>query len=290
VLCPRCTQASAAALPRRTARGERTFRCPRCRRRFNERTGTPFNHLQVPTDSVLLVVLWRLRYKRSLRDLAELFLERGVVCSHEAVRDWEARFAPLLAAQLRAKRRGAAGGKWHADETDSKVSGTWCYRYRAIDRAGNLVDVRLSQTRDMDAAQRFFLQALARAGAAPRRTGMTPTRAPSARPWAIASTTGPAATRTSGSSRITGASRALLPQARVRFIRLGRPLLLGLRGAASVLPRPGPLGRARLARRTPSPLPGSLGCGHGRADRRLLSVGAGLAPPCALPSSTRRPP
>ncbi len=36
---------------------------------FNERTGTPFNCLEFPTDVVLLVVLWRLRYKLSLRDL-----------------------------------------------------------------------------------------------------------------------------------------------------------------------------------------------------------------------------
>jgi putative transposase len=44
----------------------------------------------------LLVVLWRLRYTLSLRELAAMFLERGVVFSHEAVRDGEARFAPLL--------------------------------------------------------------------------------------------------------------------------------------------------------------------------------------------------
>jgi len=31
---------------------------------------------------VLLVVLWRLRYKLSLRDLAAMFLERGFVFSH----------------------------------------------------------------------------------------------------------------------------------------------------------------------------------------------------------------
>ena len=48
-----------------------------CKRTFNERTGTPFNFLDYPTDIVLLVVLWRLRYKLSLRDLAEMFLERG---------------------------------------------------------------------------------------------------------------------------------------------------------------------------------------------------------------------
>ncbi len=59
----------------------------------------PFNYLEYPTDIVLLVVLWRLRYKLSLRDLAEMFLERGFEFTHEAVRDWETRFAPLMAEQ-----------------------------------------------------------------------------------------------------------------------------------------------------------------------------------------------
>jgi putative transposase len=165
--CPHCAVTTTAEQLKRTALGYRTFRCAHCRRTFNERTGTPFNQVQVPTDIVLLVVLWRLRYKLSLRDLAEMFLERGFVFTHETVRDWEARFAPLLTAQLRAKRRGTAGSKWHADETYVKVNGTWCYLYRAIDREGNLVDARLSKTRDMDAAQRFFRQALALAGDAP---------------------------------------------------------------------------------------------------------------------------
>jgi putative transposase len=42
------------------------------------------------------------------------------------------------------------------DETYLKVKGKWCYLYRAIDGAGNLVDSLLSATRDMAAAQRFF--------------------------------------------------------------------------------------------------------------------------------------
>jgi len=113
---------------------------PDLRRIFNERTGTPYNHLQYPTDLVLLVVLWRLRYKLSLRDLAELFLDRGFVFTHEAVRDWEARFAPLLTERLRAKRRGQVGMKWHADETYLRVNGRWCSLYRAIDREGNQGD------------------------------------------------------------------------------------------------------------------------------------------------------
>jgi transposase-like protein len=32
---------------------------------------------------IALVVLWRLRYKLSLRDLPEMFLVRGIVFSHE---------------------------------------------------------------------------------------------------------------------------------------------------------------------------------------------------------------
>ena len=42
----------------------------------------------------------------SLRDLAEVFLERGFVFTHEAAGEWEERFAPLLMERLRVKRRG----------------------------------------------------------------------------------------------------------------------------------------------------------------------------------------
>ena len=96
--CPRCDSAKTNESNHTTALGYRTFRCSQCKCRFNERTGTPFNNLQFPTDIVLLVVLWRLRYKLSLRDLAEMFLERGFEFTHEAARDWETRFAPLIAA------------------------------------------------------------------------------------------------------------------------------------------------------------------------------------------------
>lgn len=34
-------------------------------------------------------------------DLAEIVLERGIVFTHETIRDWEARFAPVVAEQLR---------------------------------------------------------------------------------------------------------------------------------------------------------------------------------------------
>jgi putative transposase len=167
--CPHCTSPVTKEQHKKSALGYRAFRCSACKRLFNERTGTPFNFLEYPTDLVLLVVLWRLRYKLSLRDLAEMFLERGFVFTHEAVRDWEARFAPLIADQLRNKRRGQASWSWYVDETYVSVHGKWCYLYRAIDRDGNLVDSMLSEKRNMDAAQRFFTQAVGVVGHAPKR-------------------------------------------------------------------------------------------------------------------------
>ena len=137
--CPHCGTASTTEQAQRTALGYRKFRCQVCQRLFNERTGTPFNFLEYPTDIVLLVVVWRVRYKLSLRDLAEMCLTRSFTFTHEAVREWEARFAPLLAERLRAKRRGRGGVSWYADETYVKVQGRWCYLYRAIDREGNLL-------------------------------------------------------------------------------------------------------------------------------------------------------
>jgi putative transposase len=157
--CPHCTSAATTLRSKKTSLGYEVFHCPACRRTFNERTATPFNHLQFPTDIVLLVVLWRLRYKLSLRDLAEMFLERGFEFTHEAVRDWERRFAPLITQQLRSRHRGTSGHSWFVDETYVRVSGKWCYLYRAIDRDGNLVDSMLSEHRDMASAKRFFTQA-----------------------------------------------------------------------------------------------------------------------------------
>jgi putative transposase len=157
--CPTCNSVETNEYSHKTALGYRTFRCAECKSRFNERTGTPFNNLQVPTDIVLLVVLWRLRYKLSLRDLAEMFLERGFEFTHETVRDWGARFAPLITEQLRTKRRGKAGKSWRVDETYLKISGAWHYLYRAIDADGNLIESMLSKTRDMAAAKRFFKSA-----------------------------------------------------------------------------------------------------------------------------------
>ena len=54
--CPHCESIGVRRRKQRTALGYRRFWCANCDRRFNERTGTPFNELQFPTDVVLLAV------------------------------------------------------------------------------------------------------------------------------------------------------------------------------------------------------------------------------------------
>lgn len=167
--CPHCASTATTDRLDRTELGYRRVRCRACKRVFNERTGTPFNRLQYPTDVVCLVVLWRSRYKLSLRDLAEMFLQRGIVFTHETVRDWERKLAPFLSEALRKRRHGAVGKSWYVDETYVKVQGQWYYLYRAIDRDGKLVDVRLSDTRDLAAAEAFFRSAWTVTGVTPDR-------------------------------------------------------------------------------------------------------------------------
>jgi len=76
--CPHCDSSATTERTDSTAQGYRRFRCRTCRRGFNERTGSLFNRLQYPPDVVCLVVLWRVRYKLRLRDLAEMFLDRSL--------------------------------------------------------------------------------------------------------------------------------------------------------------------------------------------------------------------
>jgi transposase-like protein len=82
-------------------------------------------------------------------------LFRRFTVSHECMRQWEAELVPIMGAALR-KRRCGSGRRsalsWYVDETYLKVDGRWYYLYRAIDT--NLIDTKLSATRDMKAAQK----------------------------------------------------------------------------------------------------------------------------------------
>jgi transposase-like protein len=108
---------------------------------------------------IVLAVRWYLRFALSYRDVEELLAERGLDVDHVTIYRWVQRFTPLLADAARPCRH-AVGDRWQVDETYVKVAGRWRYVYRAIDQFGQVIDVFVSPSRDANAAQRFFEQAI----------------------------------------------------------------------------------------------------------------------------------
>ena len=167
--CPECRSTAVKERPERTAQGYRRFRCLDCAKQFNERSTGLLNRTQYPSDVIALVVLWRLRYKlqsaRSGRDVPDPW--------HRV----QLRGRPRLGSEIDARFGGGSSARPKGQNRPKLVrrrdvySGAWPMEvsYRAIDRDGALVDVMLSERRNLAAAKRFFRSAKAVTGVIPDR-------------------------------------------------------------------------------------------------------------------------
>jgi transposase, IS6 family len=66
---------------------------------------------------------------------------------------WVQTFKPQFVDAARPARH-APCGRWFVDETYVKVAGRWTYLYRAVDQAGQVIDVLVSTRRDAASARR----------------------------------------------------------------------------------------------------------------------------------------
>jgi transposase-like protein len=128
-----------------------------------------FTGFRFPREVIVRAVRWYLRYGLSYRDVDELLAERGIEVDHVTVYRWVQRFTPLLIDAARPCWR-APGDRWFVDETDVKVAGRWVSRYRAIDQYEQVIDVLMSEQRDLAATRRFVTRALAH-GSRPTEVG-----------------------------------------------------------------------------------------------------------------------
>ena len=133
-----------------------------------------FVGFRFPSDVIMIAVRWYLRYGLSYRDVEELLAERGITVDHVTIYRWVQRFTPLLIDAARPCRH-SPGDRWFVDETYVKVAGRWVYLYRAIDQFGQVIDVLVSEKRDLAATRRFFTRALEHG---PHPTEVTTDRAP----------------------------------------------------------------------------------------------------------------
>jgi len=88
-----------------------------------------------------------------------MMLQRGIVVSHETLRQWCAKFGQTYANALR-RRRARPGDKWHLDEVFIKIQGKTHYLWRAVDQHGTVLDILVTSRRDTKAATRFFRKLL----------------------------------------------------------------------------------------------------------------------------------
>jgi putative transposase len=131
----------------------------------------PFRWFNSSPEVIWLAVLMYVRYPLSLRDVWDLLFERDIDICHETVRPWWNRFVPMLTGEIRRKRvqcmRAHTHWKWHLDEVYVKVGGEMCYRWRAVDHEGEVLESYVTKERDKAAALPFVKKAQKRHG----RTG-----------------------------------------------------------------------------------------------------------------------
>jgi putative transposase len=129
---------------------------------------SPYRGYRFPPEIIADAVWLCFRFHVSFRDVQDLLAERGIVVSHETIRQWCTKFGATFAAGIR-RRRLPAGDKWHLDEVALKIGGKRHWLWRAVDQHGVVLDILVQARRDQVAAERFLRRLLdGEAGFEPR--------------------------------------------------------------------------------------------------------------------------
>jgi putative transposase len=120
-----------------------------------------------PPEIISHVVWLYFRFPLSLRMIEEMLAARGIIVSHETVRQWARKFGQAFANQIR-RRLPRPGDTWHLDEVVITIAGEKHWLWRAVDQDGIVLDVLVQGRRNKRAAKRLLRKLLKRQGRAPR--------------------------------------------------------------------------------------------------------------------------
>src|SRR5690242_19707246 len=120
-----------------------------------------------PPEVISHAVWLYFRFPLGLRMVEELLAARGIIVSHETVRQWALKFGQGFANEIR-RRLPRAGDKWHLDEVQIKIAGQKNWLWRAVDQDGTVLDVLVQSRRDKRAAKRLLRKLLKRQTRPPR--------------------------------------------------------------------------------------------------------------------------
>jgi putative transposase len=104
-----------------------------------------------PAEVISHAVWLYFRFPLSLRMVEEMLAARGILVSHETVRQWALKFGQGFANWIR-RRLPTPGDKWHLDEVVISIAGQKHWLWRAIDQHGTVLDILVQSRRNAKAA------------------------------------------------------------------------------------------------------------------------------------------
>src|SRR5215208_261487 len=128
---------------------------------------SPYAGHRFPSEVIGHAVWLYFRFPLGLRMVEELLAARGIIVSHETIRQWGLKFGQAFANQVR-RRLPCPGDKWHLDEVVIVIAGVKHWLWRAVDQTGFVLDVLVQSRRDKRAAKRLLRKLLKRQGRPPR--------------------------------------------------------------------------------------------------------------------------
>ena len=134
---------------------------------MNAKTSS-YHGYRFPPEIISHAVWLYYRFCLSFRDVEDLLAKRGVIVSHETIRQWSRKFGSEYARRLK-RREGRLGDRWHLDELFVTMQGERQYLWRAVDQDGDVIDILVQPRRNRRAAERFFRKLLKGQGSEPRR-------------------------------------------------------------------------------------------------------------------------
>src|SRR3954463_9297177 len=128
---------------------------------------SPYAGYRFPPEGISHAVWLYFRFPLSLRMVEEMLVARGIIVSHETVRQWALKFGQDFANRIR-RRLPRARDKWHLDEVVLKIAGKKHWLWRAVDQDGIMLDILVQSRRDKQAAKRLLRKLLKKQCRAPR--------------------------------------------------------------------------------------------------------------------------
>jgi putative transposase len=128
---------------------------------------SPYAGHRFPPEVIGHAVWLYFRFPLGLRMVEEMLAARGILVSHETVRQWGLKFGQGFANEIR-RRLPRPGDKWHLDEVVITIAGRKHWLWRAVDQDGTVLDALVQSRRDKKAAKRLLRKLLKRQTRPPR--------------------------------------------------------------------------------------------------------------------------